>query len=118
MTTATDPDDEWPSVGTPRTPSAHSEIGTRGLGRRMRRAFDSMIWFGQANARAVPVEGAFDAECLIPALSSIRSSAEILRDTPDIDAADRRRFAEIVLAEEARLEALVAEMTEASRLAR
>ncbi len=40
-------------------------------------------------------------------LTAIRSSAEILRDNPDLDTAKRKRFVDIVLMEEARLEALV-----------
>lgn len=51
-------------------------------------------------------------------LTSIRSSAEILRDNPDIDPAERTRFLDIVLAEEARLEALVSALLEASSVER
>lgn len=51
-------------------------------------------------------------------LTAIRSSAEILRDNPDIDSVKRRRFVDVVLAEEARLEALVARMLDASNVER
>jgi signal transduction histidine kinase len=47
-------------------------------------------------------------------LIAIRSSAEILRDNPDIDSVKRRRFVDIVLLEEARLEALVARLLDDS----
>ena len=49
-------------------------------------------------------------------LTAIRASAEILRDDPNIDAAKRKRFVDIVLEEEARLEALVLQMLEASKV--
>lgn len=49
-------------------------------------------------------------------LSAIRTSAEILRDNPDIDDVKRKRFVDIVLAEEARLEALVLQMLKASNV--
>lgn len=49
-------------------------------------------------------------------LCSIRSSAEILRDNPDFDSVNRDRFVTIVLAEEARLEALITAMLEASSI--
>lgn len=51
-------------------------------------------------------------------LTAIRSSAEILRDNPDIDSVRRRRFVDVVLTEEARLEALVARMLDASNVER
>lgn len=41
-------------------------------------------------------------------LMAIRSSAEILRDNPDLTPAQRARFVEILLAEEQRLERLIA----------
>ena len=47
-------------------------------------------------------------------LTAIRSSAEILRDNPDIDSVRRRRFLDIVLMEEARLEALVSQLLDGS----
>ncbi|SLN75797.1 histidine kinase dimerization/phospho-acceptor domain-containing protein [Oceanibacterium hippocampi] len=50
------------------------------------------------------------ADRLAGPLTSIRSSAEILRDHPDIAASERGRFVDIVLAEEARIETLVAEL--------
>lgn len=40
-------------------------------------------------------------------LTALRSSAELLRDAPEIEPAQRRRLIDIVLAEEARLERLV-----------
>ncbi len=49
------------------------------------------------------------------ALTGLRASAEILRDHPDISAAERRRLVEIVLAEEARLEALTGAGREAGK---
>ena len=51
-------------------------------------------------------------------LTAIRSSAEILRDNPDINSDKRRRFVDVVLTEEARLEALIARMLEASNVER
>lgn len=51
-------------------------------------------------------------------LTAIRSSAEILRDNPDIDSVRRRRFVDIVLVEEARLEALVSQILDASDVKR
>jgi len=51
-------------------------------------------------------------------LTAIRSSAEILRDNPDIDSEKRRRFVDVVLTEEAQLEALVARMLDASNVDR
>lgn len=39
-------------------------------------------------------------------LTAIRSSAEILRDNPDLPTAERARFVQILLAEESRLEQL------------
>ncbi|MEM9735014.1 MAG: hypothetical protein AAF908_00215 [Pseudomonadota bacterium] len=47
------------------------------------------------------------SEDILNALTAIRSSAEVLRDFPEIDPRQQRRFVEIVLAEEARLEALM-----------
>lgn len=41
------------------------------------------------------------------ALAAIRSAVEILRDTPDLDARERRRFTEIILCEETRLESML-----------
>lgn len=41
-------------------------------------------------------------------LMAIRSSAEILRDNPDLTPAQRARFVEILLAEEQRLERMIA----------
>lgn len=45
-------------------------------------------------------------------LTSLRSSAEILRDHPDIDGAQRSRLLEVVLSEEKRLEDLVAKFVD------
>lgn len=44
---------------------------------------------------------------LMTSLTALRSSAEILRDHPEIGRADRQRFLQIVLSEEARLERLL-----------
>ncbi|MFN3262555.1 MAG: hypothetical protein ACE37J_18570 [Pikeienuella sp.] len=55
------------------------------------------------------------AERIRTALTGLRASAEILRDHPDISAAERRRLVEIVLAEEARLEALTGAGREAGK---
>lgn len=44
------------------------------------------------------------------ALAALRSSAEILRDNPDLDRAQRSRLVDVVLTEEAKLEALAAKM--------
>ena len=113
MQRLTDPDDAWPSVGTMRTP----QTGARPEVSRMA-ALSPIAWLSRAVQRVTRSEDAFDVDSLIPALSSIRSSAEILRDMPDIDPAERRRFAEIVLAEEARLEVLVKKVAGGSDLAR
>lgn len=44
---------------------------------------------------------------LMTSLTALRSSAEILRDHPEIGQTDRQRFLAIVLSEEARLERLL-----------
>ena len=54
-----------------------------------------------------PVPSPDQIEPAANALAAIRSAVEILRDTPDLDARERRRFAEIILHEEGRLEALL-----------
>ena len=54
------------------------------------------------------------AEQLRTPLTSIRSSAEILRQHPDIKTHERARFLDIVLAEEARLESLLTQIMDAS----
>jgi signal transduction histidine kinase len=54
---------------------------------------------------------------LRPSLSAIRASAEALRDNPDIDSAKRRRFLDIVLIEQARLEVLAARLLAAAKAA-
>lgn len=116
MRLLTDPDEDWPSVGTLRISRQDAEPGSSRSG-----ALQPVAWLRRAISRVAQPRAAgaaFDADSLIPALSSIRSSAEILRDTPDIGAAERRRFAEIVLAEEARLEAMVKKFAGESKLAR
>lgn len=70
--------------------------GILSLGRRIASA---IRW---QRRRPAPVETPL--EPLANSLAAIRSAAEILRDTPDLDASDRRRFAGMLLAEEARLE--------------
>lgn len=115
MRTLTDLDDAWLSVGSLRTPQTDARTReSRIAGMR------PVAWFRRTMRRVAAPESAvaLNAESLIPALSSIRASAEILRDTPDICPADRRRFAEIVLAEEARLEAMVKSLSGGSDLAR
>jgi hypothetical protein len=57
------------------------------------------------------------ADDLRPSLSAIRASAEALRDNPDIDSAKRRRFLDIVLIEQARLEVLAARLLAAAKAA-
>lgn len=48
-----------------------------------------------------------DRHSVLSALTSLRSSAEFLRDNPEIDQEQRRKLFDIVLKEEARLERLV-----------
>ena len=55
--------------------------------------------------RSRPVER--PDEPVANALAAIRSAAEVIRDTPDLDVRDRKRFADMVLSEEARLETLL-----------
>lgn len=107
MLRSIDPEDGWPSVGSPFAPKVRGTAGESAS------PGGPIAWLRRLLGRGGARRG-LDADILIPALSSIRSSAEILRDTPDIDPDERRRFAEIVLAEEARLERLVAEMSAAS----
>jgi signal transduction histidine kinase len=54
---------------------------------------------------------------LRPSLTAIRASAEALRDNPDIDSLKRRRFLDIVLIEEARLEVLTSRLLAAAKAA-
>ena len=56
-----------------------------------------------------------EAEASINALAALRSSAEILRDNPDLDHAQRGRLVDIVLSEEAKLEAMVAKLFRGER---
>lgn len=90
-----------------------------------RRLAARVRWFfeptpeGEATGKAGPEDPlSILASDLRSPLTAIRSSAEILRDNPDIDSVKRRRFVDIVLAEEARLEALVARMLDASNVER
>lgn len=82
----------------------------RGLGLRLR-ALVRAARRRPSPAAAVLAEVAGD---LGPRLTSIRSSAELLRDHPDIDPDARSRAVETVLAEEARIERVVAGMLEAA----
>ena len=54
---------------------------------------------------------------LRPSLTAIRASAEALRDNPNIDSFKRRRFLDIVLIEEARLEVLASRLIAAAKAA-
>jgi signal transduction histidine kinase len=75
---------------------------------------------GQARHGELPAEASREDPLSVLAsdfrspLTAIRSSAEILRDNPDMDSVKLRRFVDIVLAEEARLEALVSRMLDAA----
>ncbi len=73
----------------------------------------ALDWLRAARPSATPRRHA--AERIRTALTGLRASAEILRDHPDISAAERRRLVEIVLAEEARLEALTGAGREAGK---
>lgn len=66
-----------------------------GLTRRI-----AQVWGGGTTAK--PAEQTV-AERFANGLAAIRSSAEILRDTPDLAEAERARFVAIVLEEERRL---------------
>lgn len=61
-------------------------------------------WLRSARPAGAAAES--PAQRIRSALTALRASAEILRDHPEISAAERRRLVEIVLAEEARLERL------------
>ncbi|MDJ0949827.1 MAG: histidine kinase dimerization/phospho-acceptor domain-containing protein [Alphaproteobacteria bacterium] len=90
----------------------------RRIGARLRRPFGRLRPARTPeDAAAVDVASRVAGGLRAP-LTSIRSCAEILRDNPDIDPAQRRRFIEIVLAEEARLEALISQLLGASRIKR
>lgn len=73
-------------------------------------AFAGLGRIGRAALRQ-PADGpdiaAEAATAARPPLAAIRSSAEILRDNPDMPLTQRARFIDIVLAEEARLERLI-----------
>jgi signal transduction histidine kinase len=49
-------------------------------------------------------------------LTSIRSFAEILRDSPDLDAAQRRQFLDIIVRESERLARLIADLLDLARM--
>jgi signal transduction histidine kinase len=49
-------------------------------------------------------------------LTSIRSFAEILRDSPDLDAAQRARFLDIIVRESERLTRLIADLLDLARM--
>lgn len=77
---------------------------------RARRLRAEAVAAGFARLRRLPARLFARRAAAHPVLSSLtalRSSAEILRDNPEIDPDQRRRLVDIVLAEEARLERLV-----------
>ncbi|MEM8756021.1 MAG: hypothetical protein AAGF90_23970, partial [Pseudomonadota bacterium] len=74
--------------------------GVRAVGRAFARLF--------ARRPKADATAEAEAEAARNALSGLRASAEILRDEPDVSPARRRRLVEIILAEEARLEAMLA----------
>ncbi|MEO0362681.1 MAG: hypothetical protein AAF322_16290 [Pseudomonadota bacterium] len=74
--------------------------GLRAVGRAFARLF--------ARRPKADATAEAEAEAARNALSGLRASAEILRDEPDVSPARRRRLVEIILAEEARLEAMLA----------
>ncbi len=90
----------------------------RELGAALRRTLRAMA--GAASSAPGRTDDALSliADRLQSPLTAIRCSAEILRDNPDIDAAERSRFLANLLAEEARLEALVRAMLDASSVER
>jgi signal transduction histidine kinase len=69
-----------------------------------------------ARRRAAPDDDflALVASGLRTPLTSIRSSAEILRDYPDLTPEQRRHFLEVVIAEDERLAQVVTEILDAS----
>ncbi len=77
---------------------------------------------GRAAGRSLPAQGAEVGEFpeqatpLRSPLMAIRSSAEILRDNPDLTPAQRARFVAILIAEEQRLERLIARAFGAAEL--
>ncbi len=66
------------------------------------------IWRPAGAGDARPVETV--AERFANSLAAIRSSAEHLRDAPDLTEAEHDRFVRIVLEEEIRLEQMLAEL--------
>lgn len=79
--------------------------GLRWVARRIGAAFRR----GEARARPGL------AVRLRSSLTAIRSSAEILRDNPDLPSAERARFLQILLIEEGRLEALAEKLASGGR---
>ena len=74
--------------------------------------------FGQRAGRASPAPDLLAqlADRLRTPLTSIRSSAEILRDNPDLPQDQRKRFLDAVIAEDQRLTRLVDAILEASEV--
>ena len=72
---------------------------------------------GAAKCRLAPAasgrSGADAASALLAPLTAIRSTAEILHDNPDLPPWERARFLRILLAEEQRLDRLVASLARA-----
>lgn len=92
------------------------------LGLAVRRIYDRLLdWLGRplpSESRAEPENDAFVdvlTDRLKAPLTSIRSSSEILRDHPDLPPEERKRFIDIVLQENARLESLIGRMLDVSR---
>lgn len=113
----------YPTI-TPELIAAHVRLGhelrAEAIGRMARRVSQKLRGFLGAPRRSEATEDPLSllAGGLRSPLSAIRTSAEILRDNPDIDDAKRKRFVDIVLAEEARLEALILRMLKASDVKR
>ena len=92
------------------------------LGLAVRRLYDRLLdWLGRplpSEARTAPANDDFMVmvtDRLKAPLTSIRSSSEILRDHPDLPPEKRQQFIDIVLQENARLEALIGRMLDVSR---
>ena len=107
---------------TPELVAAYVRLGhglrAEAIARMARQVSDWLRRLFRSPRRAEEVEDPLSllAGGLRSPLSAIRTSAEILRDNPDIDDVKRKRFVDIVLAEEARLEALVLQMLKASNV--
>lgn len=131
MRPTTDHEGDWPD----RAPAVPRITPTRlaayqRFGRRLRaRAFARMaarlgtllcrlatLGGCRRRARTAPDDDflALVASGLRTPLTSIRASAEILRDYPDLTPEERRHFLEVVIAEDERLAQVVTEILEAS----